>query len=71
MVLFVPGRPPLLPSRCWGFVGGINTAENSRTKMWVDLGFCGPEEIRTPDLTRARGALYQLSYWPFVLVRES
>ena len=25
---------------------------------------CGPEEIRTPDLTRARGALYQLSYWP-------
>ena len=32
--------------------------------MPVDLGFCGPEEIRTPDLTRARGALYQLSYWP-------
>jgi hypothetical protein len=24
----------------------------------------GPEGIRTPDLTRARGALYQLSYWP-------
>jgi hypothetical protein len=31
----------------------------------LDLRFvCGPEEIRTPDLTRARGALYQLSYWP-------
>ena len=25
---------------------------------------CGPEEIRTPDLRRARAALYQLSYWP-------
>jgi hypothetical protein len=24
----------------------------------------GPEGSRTPDLTRARGALYQLSYWP-------
>ena len=25
---------------------------------------CGPERIRTADLTRARGALYQLSYRP-------
>ena len=25
---------------------------------------CGPERSRTADLTRARGALYQLSYWP-------
>ena len=22
--------------------------------MHIELGFCGPEEIRTPDLTRAR-----------------
>jgi hypothetical protein len=26
--------------------------------------FGGPERIRTADLTRARGALYQLSYRP-------
>jgi hypothetical protein len=25
---------------------------------------CGPEGSRTPDPTRARGVLYQLSYWP-------
>jgi hypothetical protein len=30
----------------------------------VRQGSRGPERSRTADLTRARGALYQLSYWP-------
>ena len=30
--------------------------------MHVDLGFCGPEEIRTPDLTRARCAEVTYGY---------
>ena len=34
----------------------------SRKNMAVDLGFCGPEEIRTPDLTRARCAEVTYGY---------
>src|ERR671919_827630 len=49
-------------ANCWGvrsFVPG------NAKQIGCDLRFCrGPEGSRTPDLTRARGALYQLSYRP-------
>jgi hypothetical protein len=35
-------------------------------RAWRAATRSGPERIRTADVTRARGALYQLSYWPVV-----
>gem|GEM_PF-5140240 len=31
----------------------------------------GPKESRTPDLCNANAALYQLSYWPIYVSRET
>ncbi len=45
-----------------GPVGAEKPAVTRREEPLAPV--CGPERIRTADLTRARGALYQLSYWP-------
>ena len=64
-ILFAPPRRDSIMSR------------NSFESPWVSQNivtqrhalrslFCGPREIRTPYLPRARRALYQMSYGPFV-----
>ena len=58
-----PARPfsAFMLGICWGNQTLRMPAFEKCRLTWA---FSGPEEIRTPDLTRARGALYQLSYWP-------
>ena len=69
-MVFVPGGRIELPTR--GFSVHCSTTELPRLGKTVRTNcfYGGPEESRTPDLRRAKAALYQLSYGPIGLMRE-